>query len=1391
MIRPAVGALPRGSAFAVTDRHVLTCWHCVAGQELPFPLTLAPGVVVEVVCADHDSRLDVALLELRDRLPEGWRPVPLGAGTDVVAGRQVLGLGWPLSNPSRSDPMPLPAEVALPLTSIHDGQPVIQLYSRQVAARLRPRGFSGGPVLVDTLAGQVAVGVVRWMQEEDEDRELAVGGTVYAAPVAEILRRWPQLAAGREGAAELAGDADAPHRLRIANFLDGHVRGRAGELPFAGRDDAFRSLDAWLADPDGPPYHLLTGNAGTGKSTLLARWALARPAGRTVFVPVSQRYELTGAGEVYLSLLHRLARIHGVPYDYSADRQRAHDALSALLARPAPDGRPLLVIVDALDEAGWEPGAADFPRLTGAGVRVVLSARHTSRQPSGAAWLERLDLPSAAVTTLGPLSESDLGELIEQVRPGAGVLAARLWELSRGDPVTASLYLRDLDRLDSAAVPGLAGFFDTWWKGLWPRLSGKKTKDARRVLNVLATAEGPVRLAELRGLVGRTGKAMDGERVREALRFADRLVLQGGQPDSFVIAHPLIGQVIRERLAESGELDSYRDAYVVWGVSVLEALLARELAPPAVPAYLVRHLAAHLTESHRAPLATAMGLTHTLWRRTRESSSDDLDGYRSDVRRVRDRARAANQRAFEAGEPLPCLPEQVVCAAALAGERAAVDSEMSHHLAAQLVRHGRWPPGRALSLLTQEYFPNNRCSGIVSLVRYLDVEHLPALRRILETTVADSALYEEFVTVACAAYARRLLELGRPEEALAVADLVPPDHRYHGRVRVWVLAELIPLLPAGLAEQALIAAVEQVVAQPEPFAATRLTKQVPVAAAVAAGVRDDLVAALSPFLYGDSLREREFVAAARWLPREDLDEILARALTPKPHLPLRAGLLPALNYDGLFSVLPPEYAAWAAELVDAELTGGDREQCLFQLLPMLDESRWEPRELSVVKKLDEPQWEWAGPYLRERGRVGEALRVLAESRDYWPVHYLAPWMSPADVELALELFAPDPSAAVEQRPIRRWVLARLAEFGPAEADRALDLLYEKTEWKGLPGSLQWLLSRCLPDPVFEPNGRAALRRPWWQQCTFPGVQRQWRGGMSCWPDEDMTALRAREAAEVAELAGSVQDPWAALTVLAAGPPELTGEVLARLRALRESTPTHDPLDGFPRGCPWLVRGIGDWTPSFVRMLTPEASALVKPILFHGGYLEGVPRVHHFFGDHHLRLDDWAHDVLALTPILTVAELDALLALRRGEPEVKSESTRKALETAIGSALAGHGHYERAYELVGGASWQSELLRISGMADILPQLPAAELGEWLAQVHQIFHDPTDRGSLWSLFQDRWPELSRAGLWRAVDRWTAELPHDSRFGVLADVLLYRYAIVELGGAAESARLLDLIT
>ena len=511
------------------------------------------------------------------------------------------------------------------------------LASTQVAAGLRPRGFSGSPVLVRTPSGPVVVGVLRWMQEDD-DAERAVGGVVYATRVSDLTTTWPSLRTP-DPVRELAGDMLAPFRAEIEDFLSAQIRGPDGELPFAGRVRELDELDSWLDDPDGSAYHLVAGPAGIGKSAVLTRWTLSlarRDGVVALIVPISIRFDLTAERDVLLALYHRLAQVHRDSADRTASTADARQGVRDYLERPAPAGQ-VVVVLDALDEvAGWTPGRRLLPVRPGRGVRILLSARVTADNPTGAAWADRLGLPRAApVTTLTPLGSSTMSELVGQVRPAEtpGAVAAageRLWGLTAGDPVTVALYLAELRENESLPLaewitdrhtpPGLEGFFEGWWRGqvrLWE--DAGRADDAERVLGLLSCAEGPLRRADLRELVGRLPEPLDGVRLTKALVAVRRFALPGdGTDETIVIAHPTITQMLRRRLTRDATLAEYRDAYLGWGADTLAGLRAGTLDPAAVSVYLVRHLAQHLTATDKQH-AAALDLTSPVWRRTHDA----------------------------------------------------------------------------------------------------------------------------------------------------------------------------------------------------------------------------------------------------------------------------------------------------------------------------------------------------------------------------------------------------------------------------------------------------------------------------------------------------------------------------------------------------------------------------------------------------------------------------------------------------------------------------------------------------------------------------------------------------------------------------------------------------
>jgi hypothetical protein len=102
------------------------------------------------------------------------------------------------------------------------------------------------------------------------------------------------------------------YAIRIENFLRLYLGTPEQPVPFGGRDDALRKLDAWLEDP-ARPYALLTAPAGRGKSALLVRWLTAlrqsRPDWQVVLLPVSIRFSTNLASVTFAALTAQLARL--------------------------------------------------------------------------------------------------------------------------------------------------------------------------------------------------------------------------------------------------------------------------------------------------------------------------------------------------------------------------------------------------------------------------------------------------------------------------------------------------------------------------------------------------------------------------------------------------------------------------------------------------------------------------------------------------------------------------------------------------------------------------------------------------------------------------------------------------------------------------------------------------------------------------------------------------------------------------------------------------------------------------------------------------------------------------------------------------------------------------
>jgi len=247
---------------------------------------------------------------------------------------------------------------------------------------------------------------------------------------------------------------------RIQNFVNEYLGTLESPVPFGGRQAEIAALDEWLTNSESPPYALIAAEAGRGKSALLVRWTqavIAQGLAHVVFIPISARFNTNRASVTFAALAARLGEIYEEPVksaDLSVDQWR--ETCLSYLRRPPPTHKPLLVILDGLDEASdWQSGPDLFPLPPTEGVRVVVSARYLVNDVDERGWLRRLGWEQAGLTCtipLPPLTRTGVREVLQTIDvplvKRADVPLVRradvieeLFRLSEGDPLLVRLYV--------------------------------------------------------------------------------------------------------------------------------------------------------------------------------------------------------------------------------------------------------------------------------------------------------------------------------------------------------------------------------------------------------------------------------------------------------------------------------------------------------------------------------------------------------------------------------------------------------------------------------------------------------------------------------------------------------------------------------------------------------------------------------------------------------------------------------------------------------------------------------------------------------------------------------------------------------------------------------------
>lgn len=787
---------------------------------------------------------------------------------------------------------------------------------------------------------------------------------------------------------------------RIQNFLTEYLGTPDQPVPFGGRDADLARLDAWLEDPKAPPYALLAAPAGRGKSALLVQWTqrlLERQDLAVVFFPISIRFRTNLATVVFPSLVARLATLHGEPVPTSPNTSVEvwRDLVHQYLSRPLLDGKRLVLVLDALDEAAWEVGPDLFPSVLSPGMRVLVSARFLAGDADARAWLRRLGwerLGRTNVLALETLSQEGLVEVLRSM--GAPLdqlgnqwtITQELFRLTEGDPLLIRLYVEALWEQHESALqlqpedlsqlrPGLEGYFARWWEEQ-QKLWGKRTLFNRRVeevLRLLACALGPLNLEDLLHLASPKLK-LTTLTLKEALRPLQRLVIGDGQQSGYVFSHPRLATYFYEENLSPSERQQIEARFLHWGAETLAAVNTGQLPPDQVPPYLLQYYGAHL-ERNRADVSLLLTLMSQGWLRAWERFEGTFAGFLQDVARAWRAAERRDERATHAEQPAPYLGEEVRCALCWVSVNS-LATNIPPDLVLALVREHCWTGAQGLAYARQVVDSQKRAEDLTRLVPLLNE---PLKNAGIETAlIAIEAIRDEW---------------DRAKALIALAPVLP-------RLLLSQALEITQTIRGGEAHAKVMSALVSVLPEEQQQPVLR------VALREAQTIKDE------------EARAEALNALARVLPEEQRQPVLEAALQATKainHGEPRTRLL-----RKLVPLLPELLLPQALEAAQAIEDGGWRALALIAVARVLPKGQQQPiltaalEATQTINKDDERGWANVlgrlAPLLSEEQRqpvLAAALKQVQAIENKWirteVLITLAPVLSAPLVPQTLEI----------------------------------------------------------------------------------------------------------------------------------------------------------------------------------------------------------------------------------------------------------------------------------------------------------------------------------------------------------------------------------------------------
>ncbi|WP_421984242.1 hypothetical protein [Roseibium sp.] len=370
----------------------------------------------------------------------------------------------------------------------------------------------------------------------------------------------------------------------------------------------------------------MTAPAGRGKTALLVRWIdQLKTDLHLVFVPISIRYQTNLESTFYNALGARLAEIVGeeLPQPRSDPAVYYREKTIEYLGRIEKEKIPCLIVIDGLDEArGWSIDTTILPSSPADNLRIVISARELAGHKGSADWLSVLGWTPphscGASFRVDPLSLQGVADVLDKMRFPLARLSQNvdvieeLYRLTeQGDPLLLTLYVNDLladregvEKLKPEDLaqrePGFGAYFRDWinqQRKEWQAMGTPINEELIDTLfAVLATAEGPLRLADIEALVNiiAPNNRYFSTRILEPI---SRFIIGEGGKQGYALAHPKLSEYLRKEYFEDTKiLKSTSNAFLRWMSSILSELNKNLLDPSDTPPYALLYFSQHLKQ---------------------------------------------------------------------------------------------------------------------------------------------------------------------------------------------------------------------------------------------------------------------------------------------------------------------------------------------------------------------------------------------------------------------------------------------------------------------------------------------------------------------------------------------------------------------------------------------------------------------------------------------------------------------------------------------------------------------------------------------------------------------------------------------------------------------------